>query len=87
MSKYVCDEKTKKRIDASISMISMSLESLDGALKDLGKLMLSLNREDQQRVIKKREGGLILKSLKSSVEEARCLFNIQNADTSKEYVR
>jgi hypothetical protein len=87
MSKNVRNEKTKKRIDDSVNMISMSLESLDRALKELSELMLSLNKEEQESVIRKRERNLILKSLRSSVEEAHYLFNIPDADTSREYVR
>ena len=87
MSKILHYEKTKKRIDDSISMIGMSLESLDSALRELSDLMLSLNKEEQERVIERRERYLILKSLKTSVEEARLLFNCPNIDTSKDYVR
>jgi hypothetical protein len=52
MSKSARDKETKKRIDDSINIISMSSESLDRALKELSNLMSSLNREEQERVVK-----------------------------------
>jgi len=85
MSRPTRDGETKKRIDDSINIITLSLDILETALKELSNLMVSSNREEQERVVKARP--LILESLKSSVEEARSLFNIPNVDDSKDYVR
>jgi hypothetical protein len=81
MSKSARDEEMKKKIDDSINIITISLGALDGALKELNNLILTLNREEQVEARR-----FILESLKSSVEEARCLFTILNIDDSKDYV-
>jgi len=85
MSESARAGEKKKRIDYSINIITMSLEILDSALKELSNLMGSLDREEQERVVKARR--FILESLKSSVEETRCLCKIPNIDDSNDYVR